>query len=41
MDMLWTTLGFLLITGLAVHHHLRHTAKSSEGSAMLPTCPRC
>lgn len=41
MDMLWTTLGFLLITGLAVRHHLRSTAKAAAGSAMLPTCPRC
>lgn len=38
--MFWTTLGFAVITGLAIRHHLRSSAKSG-GGAPLPRCPRC
>ncbi len=41
MEMPWTTLGFLLVTGVAVRMHLRNGVKGGGGVAAMPSCPRC
>lgn len=40
MAMFWTTLAFVLVTFLAMRHHLRTSAKGG-GAAAQPHCPRC
>lgn len=39
--MLWTTLGFLLITGLAVWAHLRASPRGGSATITTRPCPRC